>query len=100
MPEWIMARELPIPMHYHVISGVHGYMPDANTTYLYKRDAVRALTDFKLFVRDTCFESHRGACASGTAREGYTFAPGHGVEYAEIVVCHESCDLEEFNGMV
>jgi hypothetical protein len=82
--------------HYHVLSGLHGYMPDRNDSY------------------HTCANARAGACAiaedlraegfvvNGTKRHGYYEVYGHdsdgcipGVEYIEVTTCHEPDCLED-----
>ncbi len=95
MIEWMNCSDLPTPQHYHVISGMHGYLPDSNTCCLYKGEARRAMVDFKFLVMDQCESTHIAVCVKGNMKSGYVFLDGHGVEYAEIVTCNEDCKIGE-----
>lgn len=86
--------------HAHMMSGLHGYMPDQNEVYATRRDAIEGLKEFASHVRDDCEGGHYDQtmmvpayCYSGRPRDGYIeFNDGylHGVEYAEVTI---SCDV-------
>lgn len=95
MIQWMNCSDLPSPQHYHVVSGMRGYLPDSNTYCLYRGAAHRTMVEFKFLIGDQCDHNHVGTCVSGNTTIGYTVIAGHGVEYAEIIVCKEDCKIGE-----
>ena len=82
-------------MHYHMLSGMHGYMPDNNELYATEEEARLALQDFaeRVFDDETYPEDEIPHHWSPDT-DYFEFYTGHGVEYAEVVDCTES-DCED-----
>ena len=77
--------------HYHVLAGLHGYLPDWNEMYTTNAGAIDALHEYAQNVVDDCGDGdkrHFGYCYTGSYHDGYLeFLPKHGVEYAEVLAC-------------
>ena len=86
--------------HAHLMSGLHGYMPNLNEVYATRREAIEGLKEFAREVRDDCDRSHYDQtmlmpayCYSGKVRDGsieFTDPWVHGAEYAEVT---ETCNV-------
>lgn len=74
--------------HYHVINGLCGCIPDNNSIYGNKKDAVGGLSEvIKLLKQD-------GDKYDGTLKGGY-YQQKDGNYYCELVACSEpECDKE------
>lgn len=90
--------------HYHMLSGLYGYMPDQNN---YHEDKDSATSDLMGFV-----ESCQDSDVTDSERDAISIAPDYtyaefpiegmanpifGVEYAEVVDCDEVDCTEEEN---
>ena len=89
-------------IHYHVLTGLHGYMPDNNEMYDTLDDAKAGLAEFVERAKDDdVTDEQRDAISiadDGTYAEFPLEGIAHpvfGVEYAEIADCHESDCREE-----
>lgn len=79
-------------VHYHVLSGLHGYMPDSNYYCKTRTNALDLCASLAKDLRDDGIE------VSGRRSEGYYEIPtgqGAGVEYIEIAECWETDCKEE-----
>ena len=88
--------------HYHVLTGLHGYMPDNNEMYDNIADAKSGLLEFVERAKDDdVTDEQRDAinmADDGTYAEfplEGSASPVFGVEYAEIVDCYEPDCREE-----
>ena len=89
--------------HYHVLTGLRGYMPDGNQVYDNLADAKSGLLEFVERAKDTdVTDEQRDAISIADDGMDAEFplegiaSPVFGVEYAEIVDCYEpDCDREE-----
>ena len=80
-------------VHYHCISGDHGYMPDFNTGACSTR--AQALDIACGYAQDLRSE---GIKVYGRKQEGYYEVPdrqGAGLEYIEVTECMELACLED-----
>lgn len=79
--------------HYHILAGLHGYLPNINEVYKIKQDARMGLKELIEWDRET------GAKYSGNLREGYfeclNFSDCHTNEYYEITECNIKECLED-----
>jgi len=83
-------------MHYHMISGLHGYLPDQNEPHETESEASNALLDFV----EQCRESDESRAPINVYSHNLyaEFDSGHGVEYAEVADCTEAdCEAEMAN---
>ena len=90
--------------HYHMLSGLHGYMPDNNEPYQTEQDAKDALEYFVENCKDSdVTEDHREAIAISENGNYAEFPidgiahPVFGVEYAEVTDCYEPECFEDVN---
>lgn len=74
-------------MHYHLLSGLRGYMPDSNTAYETQIEAMQGLEEFGRLVVDSCELTHSHCYVGDTEQVFISFLSGHGVEYAGITDC-------------
>ena len=86
-------------LHYHVISGLSGgYMPDTNDVYRDLADAIAGLAWMVREVADCC-DNQVHACYELSWMYA-KFAPGHGVEIAEVLECEETDCMADFEAFV
>jgi len=78
--------------HYHVLGGLHGYMPMVNEVYATLQEARQSLMDKKREeIEDSYQMEDRSSFAiSGNLRQGYYEVTNGGNEYYEITDCQES----------
>lgn len=82
-------------VHYHVLSGMHGYMPDSNYVYTNKATAIADMVQQKRDVIDEWYSIPSGCglerpCFTGSAREGYYEIDNMpGLHYMEILECED-----------
>ena len=88
--------------HYHVLTGLHGYMPDGNQVYDNLADAKSGLLEFVERAKDDdVTDEQRDAINMADDGMSAEFPlediahPVFGVEYAEIADCHEPDCREE-----
>ena len=89
--------------HYHVLTGLHGDMPDGNQVYDNLADAKSGLLEFVERAKDDDVTDEQRDAISITDDGIYaefplegSAHPVFGVEYAEIVECYEpDCDRED-----
>ena len=77
--------------HYHVLGGLHGYMPMVNDVYTTLQAARQGLMDHKRLEIEYSYqmEDRSQFSVSGNLRQGYYEVAGGGNEYYEITDCQE-----------
>jgi len=94
-PENLIEVPKPQRKHYHVISGMRGYMPDRNEVSLTRREAEQDARIFAEEIRDD--ENVESRCVRGSASAGWYAITDRraGVEYIEITSCTMPDCLED-----
>ena len=99
-------RKDNMAQHYHVLTGLHGYMPDNNEMYNNLADAKAGLLEFVERAKDDDViytDEQRDAISIADDGMSAEFPlediahPVFGVEYAEIADCHEPDCGEELD---
>ena len=85
-------------IHYHVISGGHGYIPDYNAPYPTKKEALEALREYIKYLRDD------GCKFRGSLKDEYFECLNPricGLEYVQLIECDadECLEEEDFFGL-
>jgi len=94
-----MAKKAMSKKHYHVLGGLHGYMPDVNSVYLLKSDARQGLLFWKKDEIEMSYqvEDRSDFSISGNLKIGYYEVVNGGNEYYQITECSESDCLIDYD---